>query len=640
MRNLTQTLKINGLPVLLLVLILAGCAGVQPPEEQVAIPAAPTVDTLAVQQMAAEGRFLDAALAYARVAALSASPQREAYSLAAAEFLMQGNYVPQAFQTLSEIDPANLDAEQQIRKSLLEAEIDLARQLAESALAVLAPLEPRMAEQTTTIQARFYRLHARAFSAVGNHLEAARERTRLEPLLTGPEDILSNQQAIISSLQTLSPEALNQLRIAPPPDVFSGWLELARLGQTAGEIGQNNVELAHWRERYPQHPALDTVISALMEARPQALALPAHIALILPLNNRFAQASAAVRDGFLAAHYAQMEALTGSGQPHNPVPDLRIYDEGDTPADIQLIYQQAVADGAEFVVGPLDKDAVNALAGNETLPVPVLALNYVDATITPPDNLFQLSLSPEQEAREVAERAWLDGHRRVAVISPDSEWGQRVAKAFNERWLQFGGHVVEAQHYDTQQNDYSLPIRKLLNVDESEDRFKAMRAVTGEKMEFTPRRRQDIDFIFMAGFSRQARLIRPQLRFHYAAKVPVYATSHAFDGTVDKEMDRDMDGVLFPDMPWTLGEARAASGLKEVVAALWPTEAKRYPRFYALGVDAYHVIGHLNRLRRDRAEFFPGETGDLSLDMANRLQRRLIWSQFVSGVPRRLQEYR
>ena len=100
-----------------------------------------------------------------------------------------------------------------------------------------------------------------------------------------------------------------------------------------------------------------------------------------------------------------------------------------------------------------------------------------------------------------------------------------------------------------------------------------------------------------------------------------------------------MDGVEFPDMPWTLDEARPASGLKAEIAALWPAEAKRYPRFYALGIDAYHVIGQLNGLRRDRAKFFPGETGDLSLDMANRLQRHLLWSRFIAGVPQRLQDF-
>jgi outer membrane PBP1 activator LpoA protein len=402
---------------------------------------------------------------------------------------------------------------------------------------------------------------------------------------------------------------------------------------------QRGADLVLWRERYPDHPALDTILAELEAARPQVLPMPRQIALILPLKNRFAKAATAIRDGFLAAHYAQLYANTDTALPSHSVPTLHFYDEGAAPELIGLTYKQAVEDGAEFVVGPLDKEAVTALAKNEDLSTPVLALNYSQDLEHLPDNLFQLSLSPEQEARQAAERAWLDGHSRAAVVAPATPWGDRVAKAFTERWLQFGGHVVELQHYDAQKSDYSLPIRRLLNVDESQDRAKTLRRITGKKMEFIPRRRQDIDFIFMAASSRQARLIRPQLKFHHAPNVPVYTTSHAYAGTIDKEGDRDMDGVLFADMPWILNMDSPAHALKDEISQLWPGKAKRYPRLYALGIDAYHVITKLNALRQDRTKPFHGETGDLYLDINNRLQRRLLWAKFQRGIPQLLQEF-
>jgi outer membrane PBP1 activator LpoA protein len=638
MRNLTHSRRPKGLLITFVALILAACAGAPPVEAPPPQGAAP--DTAAIQQLADEGRFLDAALAYSRLAHQAATPQREAYTLAAAEYLLQGNYVPQAHQMLQEIDVSQLDTALQIRKALLAADIALARQLPEQALATLDPLEPAIAAQPSSSRARFHRLRARAFALTGNQLEMARERIRLEPLLATPEEIQANQEAILSGLQTLSPAALTMLRTSPPPDELSGWLELAMIGKEVGEAAQGPAELVTWRERYPDHPALDAILSEILAARPQALPRPRQIALILPLRGRFAKAADAIRDGFLAAYYAQPAAAPGADLPSTVVPDLRIYDEGDAPANIDQVYQQAVDDGAQFVVGPLDKDAVTSLAHHEPLPVPVLALNYREGPAAPPpDNFFQLSLSPEQEARQVAERAWLDGHRRAVVITPDSDWGRRVAKAFHERWLQLGGHVVEAQHYDVSMNDYSLPIRRLLNVDESDARFRAVRALAPQKVEFIPRRRQDIDFVFMAAFPRQARLIRPQLRFHHAAKVPVYATSHVYDGNVNREMDRDMDGVMFADMPWTLAPQPATDDLKAEIAQLWPNEATRYPRLYALGVDAYRVIGQLNTLRSNRAAFYPGETGDLYLDMANRLQRRLLWARFEHGIPQLLQEY-
>jgi uncharacterized protein len=634
-----------------------GCASAPRPDESGQPGTAATAE---LEQMAADGRFLDAALAYSKLASAakladgSPTPHYAHYTLRTAELLMQGNYVPQAFQLLSEIDASTLPPDLLNRHALLSAQIALARQMPEQALSTLKGISDEKAEPI-----RLHRLRADAFAQLGNHLESARERVLLEPLLIEPEAVLANQEAILASLQMLTPAALQALQTRGPPDVFSGWLELAQLGRSITDDQQTGADVVTWRERYPNHPALDNIIAAVLLARPRVLALPKKIALILPLNNRFAKAASAVRDGFLAAYYsqpdtnptnpsmAQPDLATGPRSPifdtpASVVPSIAIYDAGNDPAMIDLVYEQAIDDGAEFVVGPLKKAAVNQLASHDELPVPVLALNYSEqhgSETTQPDNLFQLSLSPEQEAQQVAERAWLDGYSRAAIITPSSAWGQRVAKAFSERWRQFGGQVVEKQTYDAKKSDYSLPIRRLLNVDESEQRKKDLRWVLGTKLEFIPRRRQDIDFIFMAAGSRQARLIRPQLRFHHAPKVPVYATSHSYSGSINADMDRDMDGVKFADMPWTLDTGQSAHALKADIEAIWPNASKRYSRLFALGVDAYRVIGELNGLRRDRSAFYAGETGDLYLDVNNRLQRRLLWAQFERGVPQRLSEF-
>lgn len=184
------------------------------------------------------------------------------------------------------------------------------------------------------------------------------------------------------------------------------------------------------------------------------------------------------------------------------MPSIEVYDAGNDPSLIDLIYEQAIDDGAEFVVGPLHKDSVNQLASHDALPVPVLTLNYSEQRGTAaeeslPENLFQLSLSPEQEARQVAERAWLDGHSRAAIITPSTAWGERVAKAFSTRWLQFGGHVVEKQTYNAKKSDYSLPIKRLLNVDESQQRKKDLRRLLGKNWNsFRAADRTSISFLW------------------------------------------------------------------------------------------------------------------------------------------------
>ncbi len=627
------------IPIGLLITLLASCAtGPRAPVEDADQEPGEHISKL--EQTVDDGLFLDAALAYSKLASTSQQPEKNHYSLRAAELLMDGNYVPQSLQLMNEIDGSTANRDIRTRLSLLGARIDVARQLPEDALKKMQTISPLLEDETVGLQTTFHTLRADIYILQNQPLGAARERVKLEPLLTDPEAIQANQEAILSALQSLPPETLRRTQAVTTPDIFTGWMELASIGQSVTG-SRDGTDLDSWRKRYPQHPALDIVIGSVISAHPLSLTLPTKIALILPLNNRFAKAASAIRDGFLSAYYAQPANTEG---PSVIVPSVRIYDEGDGPEDIDFAYAQAVNDGAEFVIGPLNKGAVNQLALKDELPVPVLALNFSEQQANEqaehlPANFFQMSLSPEQEARQVAEHAWLDGHRRVAIITPTTAWGTRVAKAFTERWLQFEGQVVEKQTYDAKKSDYSLPIRRLLNVDDSENRKRDLRRTLGQKVEFIPRRRQDIDFIFMAASSRQARLIKPQLRFHHAPKIPVYATSHSYGGTVNKEMDRDMDGVLFSDMPWTLARHDAVNNLKSSLRKNWPERVKRYSRLYALGIDAYHVIGQLNTLQRNRANYFKGETGDLSLDISNRLQRRLMWAKFERGIPQILNEF-
>jgi len=642
MLNLTQRLQQLRSParlvtIGLLMALLASCA-ISPqapgPSEAIGPEYVPELE-----KMATDGQFLDAALAYSRLANASEPPAKQQYSLRAAELLMDGNYVPQSYQLISEIDTGTLDTNLKIRLGLLGARIALARQLPDEAQAKLTSIDTLLSEQNKNQLLQYHQLRARAFYQQKQYLETARERVQLEPLLTDPQAVVTNQEAIVSALKQLSPQELQSAR-TDTNDTFNGWLDLVQMGMTMAETRESG-DLAAWHERYPQHPALESVINSLLSARPRALTMPTQIAVILPLHNRFAEAATAIRDGFLAAYYAQPANTEG---PSVVVPSIRIYDEGNDPESFDFAYAQAVNDGAEFVVGPLNKDAVTHLASRDDLPVPVLALNYTEphGNNLPekhPDNLYQISLSPEQEARQVAERAWLDGHSRVAIITADSPWGKRVARAFSKRWLQLGGHVVGKQTYNPQESDYSLPIRRLLNVDESNARERSLERTLGIKLEFIPRRRQDIDFIFMAAASRQARLIKPQLRFHHAPDVPVYATSHCYSGTVNKDMDRDMDGVRFLDMPWTLEVSDADSQLKAEISKNWPELEKQYSRLYALGIDAFHIIGQLNSLRRNRSEFYRGETGDLFLDANNRLERRLIWARFVNGIPELINDF-
>jgi outer membrane PBP1 activator LpoA protein len=383
--------------------------------------------------------------------------------------------------------------------------------------------------------------------------------------------------------------------------------------------------LHSWRQHYPSHPAGEQVLGLLLERSKELATRPGHIALLLPLSGRYAAAGESILDGIFAAYYQDPMR-------HNI--QLSVYDIGDRPAQVMNSYWQALADGAEFVIGPLDKGAVEMLAQQENLPLPTLALNYA----APPanDNLYQFSLAPEDEAREVAERAWLEGYAQAAVLVPDSSLGQRLSEAFSLRWQELGGLIVSEGQYPPNQSDFSDPIKQLLNISDSEFRKRRVQQLMRTRVEFTPRRRQDIDFIFLAAFPQQARLMRPQLKFHHAGELPILATSHLYSGVEDRDADRDMDGILFCDMPWTLeapSPQQQLRGRREL-----QLHSGQLQRLVALGIDAYQLVSLVPLLESHPYERYRGETGSLHIDQQHRILRQLLWARFERGQPKLMEE--
>ena len=124
----------------------------------------------------------------------------------------------------------------------------------------------------------------------------------------------------------------------------------------------------------------------------------------------------------------------------------------------------------------------------------------------------------------------------------------------------------------------------------------------------------------------------PQLRFHYAGDVPVYSTSDSFEP--DPSANSDIDGMLFPGMPWMISNDPVTVQIRDGVRAAWPARTARSDRsrLYAFGFDAYRLVPGLSSTPGSAAEI-AGVTGKLHLDAENKIRRDLEWAQIRGGVP-------
>lgn len=308
-----------------------------------------------------------------------------------------------------------------------------------------------------------------------------------------------------------------------------------------------------------------------------------HIALLLPLDSPvLGQAAKAVQQGFMAAAGMQPGALP-----------VRVYSCSDEPKEVAALYKQALANGAQAVVGPLTPPGAAVLASQSSVPVPTLVLNRVETQA--PDRLYSFGLMLENEARQAARVASLAELHTAIIVSADNALSRRIADAFRAEWKKLGGDVAA-----------NIVFKGDTRV------FASLPVAPG-------------NMVFVAAGADSARRFRPFLD----PMLPVYATSQIFKGNTHTLINYDLRDVVFFDMPWLLQSDHA--------------QVMRYPhlnppgdvdteRLYAMGIDAYRLIRVLLDNRQQTAFPLEGVTGSISLGANHVFEREALQAEFANGM--------
>ncbi len=617
--------KVAHIVVLIVVVCaLPGCTGLSLFENQIFDSGKSQIQH--AEKLLEAGKYQEAAAVFWSIAKMKSSPQREALQLRAAEATLQPQTKLLAQRYLDEIDEDALTQDMFVRKRVAMAELELLNGRPQLALDK-APV--KLVELSQTYALHVLEVRVKALQAIGLTRESVETRVAINTLLKKPEQLKQNNQLLWEALLNSGKEEINIWTDGNENPDLAAWLSLASIQkQPHKNLPSLKNKLQQWHTRYPNHRIPDYIVDSIAQDWASLKISPDRIALLLPVTGRYSNVAQAI--------YAGITTAREFGTTFTLSPEIILYDTGDDPAAVADYYQRAVSEGADFIIGPLQKDAVRILAAQEQLEVPTLSLNYADGPLAESQNLFQFGLLPEDEARQVAERALLDNYHAALVLIPESEWGTRLLEAFATRFVELGGTVLQSERYITKNADYSVAIKNLLQLNQSEQRRHNVQAIIKQKVEFEPKRRQDADFIFIAASHQQARLLRPQLSYHYASDLPVYATSHIFSGNENISADQDINGVTYCDIPWLLSNDFTIELLRDSLDSQSLNSQSRLPRFAALGVDAYQIIPHLQRLATYEHNHFDGVTGKLSIGEKNRIYRELNWAKFQNGRPRLL----
>ncbi len=596
----------NAALLLTLPVLMLGCSTTPPSEPM------PPVTT--EQPQGRELTEVEQLLLQAETAAPLARAQ---YTLAAAELLLQQQHAQTAANLLSQIDPRTLPQLEQPRLWLLQAEAANLLQQPQQSLDWLTQIsDPNLL--TPTDRNRYSQLRS-----INNRLLGNIEATLLA-LIAESENADDLQQATMADeiwglLQQLNPSHLSELLARDNSYLEQGWLELAQFSRSSEpNILQLNQSFNSWLELWEMHPAASQLPSELQQLQQLSPVTPQHIGVLLPQSGRFKKPSTAIIEGLLAAHYQQL-------QQGKPAPQLSFFDSVHIN-DMRKFYQDARQQQIDLVIGPLDKAKLSQLTRFARLPIPTLALNSVDSATTTL-NLYQFGLGNEDEAIQSADKAWADGHRVAISLTPATTWGDQIRTTFEQRWIELGGVIAGSERF-TGEKDFSDKISHLVATDSSETRSEQLLKTLNQPIEFEPRRRQDIDLIFLTALNKDARQIKPILAFHYASRLPVYATSHLFDGDPDPAAYRDLNNIRFNAMPWVID---SENPLRATLSGSRDNTRSRFGRLYALGADSYQIAPYLALLQARRDAHLQGQCGELSINLLGQINRRQSWRLIRNG---------
>jgi len=554
---------------------------------------------------------------------------RQEYQLIAAEILFDRALLEPGMEKLADLPDTMATPDLQHRRDIVQAKSLMFSEQPEAAIAAL----PDPAVMASSLdRARVFETRAQSFNRLDDPDNELIARIALENEVSDANIIDQNHRQIWNMLTTQPVSSLRTLTTNVRGDTYQGWIALAMVNSDAANNPQlRSQKLDQWSAIYSQHPAKSRFVPKIYANNESGeFAAPSdgsinNIAVLLPMSaERLNNVAGAIRDGIVAAHQF-------SDQFNRP--SLRFYDVGENPAYVRSAYENAVADGADAIIGPLRKQAVSAIVTLRDVNIPTVTLNTVDASLsygTGPSSIVQFGLAPEDEARAAASRAIGLSLRNAVILQADDSRGDREARAFQDAMFAYGGDVVHVAVLPRDEYDYSKQIRDALQITQSDARFKSLSRTIDAKLFFEPNIRPDVDVIFLAISSEQARSVRPQLDFFHAVDVPRLGTSRIAGSDDDIKKNRDLNSIYYPEAPWVIRKSMQKDPLRQQILTSFPSADGVYAKLYALGADSYKVINNLQELSTGgRLEGF---TGDLELSGSGYIRRHLDWAQYQEGV--------
>ena len=313
-----------------------------------------------------------------------------------------------------------------------------------------------------------------------------------------------------------------------------------------------------------------------------------NILLYLPLTGKYAKQGQDILSGF---KYKQSKSLNNTYQ-------INTIDSNKIPvSQLPSIIQ---SQNIDVLVGPLQKGNVSNLVRSNSVSIPTILLN----TSNEPKNnssLCTFTLSPENQAAQVAQKMFKENKFRPIIIVPDSTFGYRSAQAFKNSWLKMSA--------------FSPKVLKIKSNNQLQSKLKTL--FKGKAN--TP------DSVFFIGNKSQLLLTKAYIELYLPAGInqpQIYSNSSTNILNSSQSELKDLQNVKFIDLSILM------PGLKP---SDYPVNNINDLRVSALGVDSFSLISALQEMKLNPYIQINGATGKLSLGNDCNIETQYSWGQVRSG---------
>lgn len=620
---IVKSSKLKPLFILTLAALLSSCAQTPPSHTQTPLDTQLTPETGSELPTAGTEQSAQQLYQQAKLAQGEAQQQQLLYAAAAALREQNSEMALAITDTLRQSENKTIRAHNQVlllQAYLQHNELALAEQLIQNTPLSQIP----QADQAAFLwaSASLYQRQQRPYSAARSLLQLDALPQHSDIAEQYPE--LAEQ--LWQQLSALSHTEQTNLRVGAGARAL-GWLNLLDIVRSyLGSPDQLAQALSEWQQRNPQLPQLTQLPAAFQQQLALTPYQPERIAVLLPLSGQFQQHAKAIQYGLLAA------ATTAENS-------KRQFVFIDSQQPLPAIQQQLAELQTDFVIGPLLREQVDAVSQLPDWQYPTLFLNSRDSRMPMQSDRFYFALNMEDEASQMAKLFAQKNYQRPVVISVNNAISQRMLQQFSQEW-QALGHAAPETHLFGAREELETLITSLLETDSSRERIRLISGLISGKVESEAHSRQDIDAIYLLANPVQTRMFKPFVDVSVnpnAPRLPIYASSRSYSTSGDNNDLRDLNGLTFTETPWLLGEQHSKA-IREQYLALFPDQDETLQRLFAMGFDAYQLIGSLKQQQQLPSLSFPGFTGRLSVASDGTINRQLSWATYRNNRLTAVQE--